>query len=83
MLMLSACSQSSDPAPDPFTVPSLPADLATVPPRATLKVGDDARVALARTRATLAQCRDQYTSFKGHYNRLRKLSQKPSGPGNG
>lgn len=45
----------------------MPGDLASVPEASPLREGDDAKVALARSRADAAICRRQYVDLKTYY----------------
>lgn len=48
-------------------LPPLPGDLALVPPMSPINEGDDARVALARSRRDVSLCRAQYVDLKAWY----------------
>jgi len=61
------------------TIPPLSGDLAITPADPGVKVGDDARVALARHRQALAMCRAQYIDLRKHYERFSTPGPKKRG----
>lgn len=69
---LSACAASGSRVPALIALPPLPGDLAAAPADVTVREGEDAKLALARTRAGLARCRAQYVDLKDFYGRLRR-----------
>lgn len=69
---LSACAASSSRVPALIAPPPLPGDLEAAPADVRVREGEDAKLALARTRVGLAQCRAQYVDLKDFYKRLRK-----------
>lgn len=59
-------------------LPPLSADLAVVPPMSPLNEGDDARVALARSRRDVSLCRAQYVDLKTYYEAFTAQSKPTS-----